>query len=244
VARLFACALVSLGLAWVPVPPAPAARAGGVVGHLSACRADLAEDLRSTGRASQLMTLTSPGYETSVAEAELWQRVGGCWVLSYGPWQALIGLSGFSDHHREGDGTTPTGLYPLGKTVYGNQPNAGYRGPYHRLICGDWWDEDPTSRTYNSFQHVPCGQQPPFAGSSEPLWTETAYYPALVVVEYNVDPVVPYAGSGIFVHASVGAPTTGCVSIPLADLWLFLRWLNPSTSAAIAMGPLREFSRF
>ena len=31
---------------------------------------------------------------------------------------------------------------------------------YHRLVCGDWWDEDPRSPTYNTFRHVACGAQP------------------------------------------------------------------------------------
>jgi len=134
------------------------------------------------------------------------------------------------------DGTTPTGLYRFGLTAYGNDPNPGYRGPYHRLVCGDWWDEDPTSHQYNTFQHVPCGHQPPLGGDSEAPWTERAPYPSFVVVDYNTGPVVPYAGSAIFVHADIGAPTAGCVSIPLGDLDKFLRWLNPGREPAIAHG--------
>jgi L,D-peptidoglycan transpeptidase YkuD (ErfK/YbiS/YcfS/YnhG family) len=183
-------------------------------------------------------------FESVVAEVDLWQKDGQCWARSGGPWTALIGLNGFSDNHREGDDTTPTGIYRIGPVVYGNAPNPGYRGRYHRLVCGDWWDEDPTSPSYNTFQHVPCGQQPLFGGDSEPLWTETNYYPSLAVVEYNSHPVVPYAGSAIFVHAATGAPTTGCVSIPLADLDTFLRWLNPARFPTIAMGPIGEIGRF
>ena len=190
------------------------------------------------------MTTESASFAATVATVDLWQRVGTCWSRSAGPWPAYIGSNGFSDHHREGDGTTPTGLYRFGRTVYGNDPNPGYRGPYHRLVCGDWWDEDPASPGYNTFQHLACGQSPPFGGDSEPLWTETSYYPSFAVVEYNVGPVVPYAGSAIFVHASTGVPTTGCVSIPLADLDAFLRWLNPAQAPAIAMAPASELVHF
>ena len=40
------------------------------------------------------------------------------------------------------------------RTMYGNAPNPGVRLRYRRLRCGDWWNEDPRSPTYNSFQHV------------------------------------------------------------------------------------------
>ena len=56
--------------------------------------------------------------------------------------------------------------------MYGNEPNPGVRFRYRRLRCGDWWDEDPSSPTYNSFQHVACGTTPPFAGGSEGMWEQ------------------------------------------------------------------------
>ena len=209
-----------------------------------ACRPNLAERLRTTLGAAQLMTVEASDFGTSVAVVETWSREGGCWQPAGGPWPALIGAHGFSDHHREGDGTTPTGIYRIAPTVYGNDPNPGYRGPYHRLVCGDWWDEDPTSPTYNTFQHVPCGVEPSFGPKSEALWTEGLYYPSFAVVEYNRHPVVPYAGSGIFVHAATGAPTLGCVSIPKADLDMFLRWLDPAKAPAIVMAPTSEMEGF
>jgi L,D-peptidoglycan transpeptidase YkuD (ErfK/YbiS/YcfS/YnhG family) len=116
--------------------------------------------------------------------------------------------------------------------------------PYHLLVCGDWWDEDPTSRHYNTFQHVPCGSRPPFGGDSEALWTETAAYPSFLVVDYNMGPVVAYAGSAIFVHASTGEATTGCISIPLPDLDQLLRTLDWARQPRLVMGPAAEVRRF
>jgi L,D-peptidoglycan transpeptidase YkuD (ErfK/YbiS/YcfS/YnhG family) len=210
----------------------------------TACADNLAQRLRTTEGAGQLITVEADNFQTSVAGVSLWQRDGPCWELAGGPWAGLVGQNGFSNHHHEGDGTTPTGIYRVGPVVYGNAPNPGFRGLYHRLACGDWWDEDPTSPAYNTFQHVPCGQSPPFGGNSEPLWTETNYYPSFAVVEYNTDPVVPYAGSAIFVHADTGTPTTGCVSIPLADLNVFLRWLDLARLPTIAMAPASELAAF
>ena len=137
---------------------AQATRRGG-------CRDNLAARLSRTGLARQLLTVQAAGYSSVVATLQLWQRAGGCWEAAGGPWTALIGRNGFSDHHREGDGTTPTGIYGIGPEMYGNAANPGTEYPYHRLVCGDWWDEDPTSAGYNTFQHLPCGQAPPFGGA-------------------------------------------------------------------------------
>jgi L,D-peptidoglycan transpeptidase YkuD (ErfK/YbiS/YcfS/YnhG family) len=221
-----------------PRPPSSPATAAA-----SACPPSLPGTLASTAGAGQLITVEAPSSATTVATVELWQRSGSCWEAVAGPWTGYIGYNGFSGHKREGDGTTPTGIYRIGSEMYGNAANPGVRYPYHLLVCGDWWDENPASPEYNTFQHAPCGQNP-FGGDSEALWTETAPYPSFAVVEYNTAPVVAGAGSAIFLHASTGGPTAGCVSVPLADLDLTLRWLNPAEAPAIAMGPSGEIVSF
>jgi L,D-peptidoglycan transpeptidase YkuD (ErfK/YbiS/YcfS/YnhG family) len=182
--------------------------------------------------------------DPSRASMQLWQKEGPCWQEAAGPWPAWLGTNGFSDHHREGDGTTPTGFYRIGPGSFGNAPNPGTRLAYHQLGCGDWWDEDPRSAGYNTFQHVPCGQTPAFGGNSEALWTESVAYPSFAVVQYNTDPVVPYAGSAIFIHADIGGPTNGCVSVSVADLDYLLRWLEPADGPSIVMAPANEIVGF
>jgi L,D-peptidoglycan transpeptidase YkuD (ErfK/YbiS/YcfS/YnhG family) len=225
-----------------PVPPLAATGAAASTDGVH-CPDNLAERLSSTGAARQLLTVEAAQSSSVIATVEIWQREAGCWQPAGGPWTAFIGRNGFSDHHREGDGTTPTGIYGIGPEMYGNALNPGTAYPYHRLVCGDWWDEDPTSPQYNTFQHVPCGQAPPFGGSSEALWTETSVYPSFAVIEYNAHPVIAYAGSAIFLHADIGAPTSGCVALPRAQLDRVLRWLAPGRRPAVVMGPAAEITR-
>jgi L,D-peptidoglycan transpeptidase YkuD (ErfK/YbiS/YcfS/YnhG family) len=200
--------------------------------------------LTSTGQATQLVIVQAPNYATTSATLTAWQRQGSCWVAIFGPWTATIGANGFSDHHVEGDNTTPTGAYGVGSVMYGNDPNPGVLYPYHQLVCGDWWDEDATSPEYNTFQNVPCGSTPPFGGDSEALWQETTAYPSFAVIDYNDSPIVPGAGSGIFLHADVGGPTAGCVSLPLGELDEVLRWLDPDDSPLVVLGPDSEIENF
>lgn len=208
------------------------------------CPATLASQLSSTGSARQLITVVAAGWGTSTASVQLWQRSGPCWVSAGGPWTGFIGQNGFSDHHIEGDSTTPTGMYGVGAEMYGNHPNPGVKEAYHQLVCGDWWDEDPDSAGYNTFQHVECNEKPPFDAGSEALWQETGPYPSFAVIDYNTGPITKGAGSAIFFHADTGVPTTGCVSIPLPDLDTALRWIDPAQSPAFVMAPASEITRF
>jgi L,D-peptidoglycan transpeptidase YkuD (ErfK/YbiS/YcfS/YnhG family) len=150
-----------------------------------------------------------------------------------GPWRARVGRNGLSAHHREGDGTTPTGTFGIGPVVYGLDPDPGLRLRYHRLVCGDWWDEDSRSPSYNTFRHVACGVIPPFGGGSEALWRITPAYRLFALIQYNVAPVVPGGGSAIFLHVDTGRATNGCVSLPRSELRSLLVKVRPGATISI-----------
>ena len=211
-----------------------------LVAAVAACPANAANAVDAPASARQLVTVEAKLARTTYAELRTWRRAGGCWVAVGGPHTARLGKNGLSANRREGDGTTPTGVFRIGRTMYGNEPNPGVRFRYRRLRCGDWWDEDPRSPTYNTFQHVPCGQKPPFGGASEGMWQQPRPYPFLAVIEYNTRPAVPYKGSGIFLHAETGGPTIGCVSIRKEALRAVLRWLRPDADPVIAIGTRRQ----
>jgi L,D-peptidoglycan transpeptidase YkuD (ErfK/YbiS/YcfS/YnhG family) len=69
-------------------------------------------------------------------------------------------------------------------------------------------------------------------------------YRHLAVISYNRGPIVPGRGSGIFLHASTGRPTLGCVSLPLPQLLTLLHWLRPAAAPLIAIGTRAEIRRF
>jgi L,D-peptidoglycan transpeptidase YkuD (ErfK/YbiS/YcfS/YnhG family) len=189
--------------------------------------------VHAPARATQLVTVRAARADTTVATLRFFRRSGSCWRLTAGPWTARLGAHGLSAHKHEGDGTTPTGTFAFGPVVYGTEPNPGV-ARYHRLVCGDWWDEDPGSPAYNTFVHVPCGRAPPFGGDSEALWRIVPQYRYFAVIEYNAQPVVPGRGSAIFLHVAVG-PTAGCVSLPEARLVRLLRALRPGAYIRIGI---------
>jgi L,D-peptidoglycan transpeptidase YkuD (ErfK/YbiS/YcfS/YnhG family) len=174
----------------------------------------------------QLVTVQAPARAT-VATVQVFddcRRV-------MGPWTAWVGYHGLSAGKREGDGTTPAGTYRFGSTVYGLEPDPGVRFRYHRLVCGDWWDSNPRSATYNRFVHLACGRS---LAASEPLWRISPQYRYFAEIRYNAAPAVPGRGSAIFLHVSAGRPTAGCVALPEAQLVRLLRWLRPG--AVVRLG--------
>jgi L,D-peptidoglycan transpeptidase YkuD (ErfK/YbiS/YcfS/YnhG family) len=217
---------------------------GGPGARAAACPANLADQLSSTRTAAQLVTVVAADQRSTHGSLRLWHKSGDCWLAVDGPWAAWLGQNGVSATRQEGDRTTPAGGFGFQRVMYGLGPNPGVRYAYHRIVCGDWWVEDPRSPYYNRFHHVRCGSKPPFRVTSEDMSRSPTAYRHLVVIDYNTHPIVPGRGSGIFLHRSTGRPTLGCVSLPLAQLVTLLRWLDPAASPLIAIGTAATIRRY
>ena len=216
------------------------ASAGG--GASASCAPTFANRL-DTGAATQFVTVVASRRASTQGALRLWVKRGGCWLQAAGPWTAWLGGNGTSPAKREGDRRTPSGIFGFLPTMYGIQANPGVRYRYHRVVCGDWWVEDPASPYYNRFRHVRCGSRPPFRTTSEDMSRSPTAYRHLAVIAYNARPVVPGRGSGIFLHVSTGRPTLGCVSLPLPQLLATLRWLRPAAAPLIAIGTAADLLR-
>jgi L,D-peptidoglycan transpeptidase YkuD (ErfK/YbiS/YcfS/YnhG family) len=178
----------------------------------------------------QQIVVAAPSTRSTTASLTLLE----CGRRVLGPYRVHVGVNGLSVHHREGDGTTPLGTFGIGPVAYGLDPNPGVRLSYRRLRCGDWWDGDSASPTYNTFRHVTCGRAPPFAGDSEALWQKAVAYREFVFIEYNAAPAVPGRGSAIFLHDDTGHATNGCVGLARGRLIPLLRRLRPGATIRIA----------
>ncbi|MFI5484239.1 L,D-transpeptidase [Micromonospora echinaurantiaca] len=195
----------------------------------------------------QVVLVTGNGYNTTYATLETFAVAGGHWVAVFPPLPARIGSRGFSDNHVEGVPTTPTGVYSFGETMYGIGADPGVRYPYHRVVTNDWWNENPESPLYNTFQHSTTNP----GGFSEALWKEIPAYTHFAVITYNMPPNVPEpipnAGSGIFLHefsTSGGNATAGCVSLSHANLVRVLTWLDPARAPRIVICPVQNLGRY
>ncbi|MBQ1017484.1 L,D-transpeptidase family protein [Micromonospora sp. D93] len=195
----------------------------------------------------QVIIVGASSYTTTYATLEAYVRTWNGWHPASASLPARIGSKGFSDNHVEGVPTTPTGVYSIGPTMYGIAANPGVRFPYHRLVSGDWWNENPSSALYNTFHHSATNP----GGASEALWKEVPAYTHFGVITYNMAPnvpkPVPNAGSGIFLHqfsTSAGNATAGCVSLAHGHLVDVLTWLDPALSPRIVLSPYAQLGRY
>jgi L,D-peptidoglycan transpeptidase YkuD (ErfK/YbiS/YcfS/YnhG family) len=246
----------AMALAPPAAPPAGRATVAGADGRVAGRRGAVGSArLRIPAIADQLIVVSSPTDAPAApgrfATLRAYARAGAGspWRLGLGPWQAETGSGHLvpAARRREGDHATPIGVFGFARTMYGTQPDpGGLLYPYHRLVCGDWWDEDQYSPQYNRFVHVPCGQTPPFAGGSEALWTEGNAYPYMAATRFNTDPTIAGAaapGSGIFLHRWLGVATDGCIALREPQLLAVLRWLEPSAHPVIEIGTDGELAR-
>ncbi|HET9689578.1 MAG TPA: L,D-transpeptidase family protein [Acidimicrobiales bacterium] len=210
----------------------------------------LVEQLATVGLGRQALVVDAPTTGSTTATLTAYADDGQGWHQVLGPIAAYDGYAGWEPGptRREGDGSSPEGAFPVETDrFYGNAADpGGLHVPYQHLVPGDYWDENPSSSTYNTFQATSdtnCGSNP-FGGDTECLWQETAPYPYFADIGFNPAPTSNPVGAGIFLHASTGGPTAGCISVPVDDLLTILRWLDPAAHPEVVMAPdavLRQY---
>jgi L,D-peptidoglycan transpeptidase YkuD (ErfK/YbiS/YcfS/YnhG family) len=144
---------------------------------------------------------------------------------------AAVGRSGVKADKREGDGATPAGTYPLVSIFYRADRVAPPASalPVTPLVPNHGWVDAPGDPNYNRLVTLP------YPASAEEMWREDGLYDTLVVIGYNLDPVVPGAGSAIFLHIATPdfAPTAGCVAVERSVLLGLLPLLGPGSTITI-----------
>lgn len=127
-----------------------------------------------------------------------------------------LGKGGLSDAKHEGDGATPIGRFALRRVLYRadrvSKPVTGL--PITAIKENDGWCDDPDDSYYNKWvKH-------PHVSSAEQLWREDNSYDILVVLGHNDSPIIPGAGSAIFLHVAKEnfSATEGCVAMRRHDL--------------------------
>ena len=143
-----------------------------------------------------------------------------------------IGKSGLNHSKKEGDLTTPKGLYKLGLLYYRKDRIKSLKCVIKKKIIKKnmGWCNDSTSKKYNreiSF---------PFKYKAEKLYRRDKIYDMFVNIKYNQSPVVKGKGSAIFLHLANKKfkPTKGCVAIQKKDFLKILTSIRINTKISIS----------
>ncbi len=142
---------------------------------------------------------------------------------------AWLGKNGIGKE-REGDGKTPSGLYPV-EQAFGLLRNPGTKMPYIKVNSRHYWCSDSGSRYYNRMIRFDktghtCG--------GEHLIAYRGVYDYAVSVGYNREGV-PGKGSAIFLHCSANRATAGCIAVPQKYMKKVLKKLDPSAGPQICI---------
>jgi len=122
---------------------------------------------------------------------------------------------------REGDLKTPLGDMALVRVYYRSDrvTTPVTTLPVDALKPEDGWCDDPSHADYNTKVSLP------HPARCEHLWREDSVYDIVVVLNWNLDPIVKGRGSAIFLH--LARPdyegTEGCVAISLKDMLALLK---------------------
>lgn len=129
----------------------------------------------------------------------------------------------------QGTSSTPAGTFGfVGAFGVGNP---GTWLPYRTVDSCSWWDEDPSSPTYNRFvENCHSSLIDPDTGEHLAGYTDSLYRQA-AVLDYNYYPPQHRSGAGsgagIFLHYATQY-TGGCVAINShSELDATIAWLNP-----------------
>ncbi len=91
------------------------------------------------------------------------------------------------------------------------------------------WCDDPYSNQYNKLIRLPA------AYSYERLYKKDNVYDIILVLNYNMRPIIKNKGSAIFIHIAKKnyKKTEGCIAIKKIHLLKIIKELKPSTTVKI-----------
>ena len=142
-----------------------------------------------------------------------------------------IGKRGISIKKKEGDKRTPKGEFKLKYILYRKDRVFDLKTALKKIKIDKkmGWCDDPKSICYNELIKYP------FKYRSEQLWRKDNIYDIIIIIDYNLNPVIKNRGSAIFLHIAKKKyqPTDGCIAISKKNIKLLLSKINKKTKIKI-----------
>ena len=200
---------------------------------------DIANTFFARTQSSQLIIVTNQ--QAAAVNADLYQiekRDGKAVVIDSFP--VNIGKNGFAapGEKTEGDNKSPAGVFTLWYAFgYPAQVETGL--PYMQLRDAHYWISDPNHPEYN---RLVTGKT--YARGAEKMLRDDQLYKYGIVISYNINPVIPGRGSGIFMHIrkDESTGTAGCVAMDEEKILQVLHWLDSANNPMILMGRGEQLS--
>ena len=145
--------------------------------------------------------------------------------------KCAIGKRGINNKRKEGDLITPKGIYKIKYILYRKDRVKNIQTKIRKIVIKKnmGWCNDPKSKKYNKLIKLPS------LYSYEKLYKKENIYDIILVLSYNMKPIIKNKGSAIFIHVSNRnyKKTEGCVALKKTHLLKILKVLKKNTSVKI-----------
>ena len=146
--------------------------------------------------------------------------------------KCCVGKNGISSKKKEGDKTTPKGLFKLGNLYYRSDR---LTKPYTKLKVEKikknmgWCDDLNKPKFYNKLIRSS------YKIKHEKLYRADHKYDLFILIKYNYPkPIIPL-GSCIFLHLTTNyRPTAGCIALKKKDFLVLVKLIKPNTKILIS----------
>jgi L,D-peptidoglycan transpeptidase YkuD (ErfK/YbiS/YcfS/YnhG family) len=130
--------------------------------------------------------------------------------------KCALGKAGIGNKKIEGDNITPKGTFKIVKIYYRKDRIKKMPSKFKliKITKKMGWCDDPKSKNYNQLINLP------FQYRYEKLYRTDNIYDLILVLNYNLKPIIKNKGSAIFIHISRKdyKPTRGCVGLTKRNL--------------------------
>ena len=145
--------------------------------------------------------------------------------------KCALGKRGIGKKKREGDKITPIGTYKIFKIYYRKDrlKKINSKIKLHKINNNFAWCDDPLSKKYNQLIKLPTKY------GHEKLFRRDNIYDLILVLNYNMKPVIKNKGSAIFIHVARKnyESTEGCIALKKSDLIMLIRKIKKNTKITI-----------
>ena len=153
--------------------------------------------------------------------------------ITFGKFKAKcsIGKGGINNKRKEGDLVTPKGRYKIKFILYRKDRVKKVQSKIKRIVIKKnmGWCDDPRSKKYNQLINLPS------IFKHEKLFRQDNTYDIILVLNFNMNPVLKNKGSAIFIHIARKnfKKTEGCIAIKKVYLLKIIKEIKSSTKIMI-----------
>ena len=145
--------------------------------------------------------------------------------------KCVVGKRGIGYKKKEGDLITPKGKYKIKYILYRKDRIKKIQSKIKKIEIKKnmGWCDDPLSKNYNKLVKLPSKY------SYEKLYKKGNIYDVILVLNYNMKPVIKNKGSAIFIHVATRnyRKTEGCIALKKKDLLEIIKKIKKNTKVKI-----------